>query len=229
MTSSNPTPASSPKKKIDMASAATALAQLVPDKPTATSSGKAEAADLAIANKAAKDPSAKPEATVRVKDYSSDKPNRPVEEYRSPRDGKFWVGSGAKQVSARDSGINRFAILIARPGGCTEIEGRHVNPRGFEYSGSFAGYVADNTGMTVVVADGRYQVGEKDPSGVIRPNENARKGFFDALGGQAYLDRVVDFIRSNAKYDYSGFTLSGPAPAPTPAPTEPVKALAEAA
>ena len=228
---SNQLPASSssskPKGKIGMSEAASALATLVPNKPAAKSTSAAS--DLAIADAAAKDPGAKPETKpenkVKVKDYSSDKPNRPIEEYRNPRDGKFWLGGGAKVVSARDSGINRFAILIARPGGCTEAEGRHVNPRGFEYSGSFAGYVADNTGMTVVVNDGRYQVGEKDGTGVVRPSEAARKGFFDALGGQPYLDRVVEFIRGNTKYDYSGFTLSNPAPA-TPAQ---VQALAPAA
>lgn len=193
--------------KINMSDAAKALDKLVPSKPKAKAD-TGENAALAIADKAAKDSSAKSEPKVRVKDFSSDKPNRPIEDYRTPKDGKFWLGAGAKQVSARDSGINRFAILIARPGGCTEGEGRHVNPRGYEYSGSFAGYVADNTGMTVCVADGRYQVGEKDTSGVVRPSEEARKSFFDALGGQGYLDRVVEYIRGNTKYDYSGFTLS---------------------
>lgn len=219
-------PTSSPaSKNIGMADAAKALDKLVPSKPKAASSGDSgEKTALAIADKAASDSKAKPESKVKVKDFSSDKPNRPIEEYRSPKDGKFWLGAGAKQVSARDSGINRFAILIARPGGCTEAEGRHVNPRGYEYSGSFAGYVADNTGMTVCVADGRYQVGEKDTSGVVRPSEEARKSFFDALGGQGYLDRVVEYIRGNTKYDYSGFTLSTLAEKP-----KEVKELAAAA
>lgn len=166
---------------------------------------KAHKADLAVAEKAAKDT----EKEVKVRDFSTDKPNRDIGEYRMPKDGKFWLGSGAKGVTQRDSGINRFAILIARPGGCTEAEGRHVNPRGYEYSGGFAGYVASNIGMTVVVKDGRYQVGSRKGS-TVEVDETLRSNFFNALGGEKYLEQTVNFIRGNAKYDYSGFTLSEP-------------------
>jgi hypothetical protein len=170
---------------------------------------------LATADKAAiasppPKPPTPPKTTPVVRDYSDDKPNRAIEDYRSPRDGKVFPGRHGARISQRDTGVNRYAVLIARPGGCTEAEGRHVNPRGYEYSASFAGYVASQTGMTVVTKDGRYQVG--CAAGPL-PDEASRKAFYDALGGDKYLQQTVNYIRGNAKYDYSGFKLSQPAPA----------------
>lgn len=187
---------------------ASSISEVVPDKAAVVApEPPIEEAVTEQADKAAAAPKAKKTKALVVRDFSTDKPNKPIEEYKAPRDGKAFVGNGTKVINKRDSGINRFAALIARPGGCTEAEGRHVNPRGFEYSGGFAGYVAENTGMTVLVKDGRYQVG-KTVGGVVTLDETTRGMYFAALGDEAYLDTVVEMIRSNAKYDYSGFTLS---------------------
>jgi hypothetical protein len=183
------------------------LADAIPGiaKPTADYQDPAPASTpkLAEAPKKAKSP----KAPV-VKDHSGDTPNKPIESYRNPREGALYIGSGGKMITRRDSGVNRFAILIARPGGCTEAEGRHVNPRGYEYSGSFAGYVASNTGVSIIVKDGRYQVAGRVAGGGYALDEEVREGVFEALGGDTYLEQTVNFIRSNPKYDYSGFTLS---------------------
>lgn len=193
---------------------ASAFDEIIPDKKKVEASASTsevekaaikQADDAAAATKA-KAPAKAKKAPV-VRDFSTDKPNRPAEEYRAPKEGRSFVG-GSKSITKRDSGINRFAVLIARPGGCTEVEGRHVNPRGFEYSGGFGSYVAQNTGMTILVKDGRYQVASKNSSGEIVVDEESRKAYFDALGGQPYLDQVVNSIRGNLKYDYSGFELS---------------------
>lgn len=188
---------------------------LAPTKPKPDKAqAEAEEALYAQADKAAEAAEKAPKAEskkVVVRDYSDDKPNQPIESYKMPAEGRVYHGAPGKTISRRDSGVNRFAILVARPGGASESDMRHVNPRGFEYSTGCRQYVADHTGMTVVVRNERYQVGAKNKAGEIVPDETTRQTFYEALGGDEYLQRTVDFIRSNPKYpEYAEFELSKP-------------------
>lgn len=176
-----------------------------------------EAAIYEQADKAAEDStkppgaksSPKPAKKSVVRDFSADKPNKPIESYKMARDGASYR-AGGKTITRRESGVNRFAILIARPGGANEADLRHVNPRGYEYSGGGAGYVAQNTPINIVVKGGRYMVAKDDVAGLV-PDETERAMMFEALGGEDFLNRTVEYIRGNTKYpSYSGFELSAP-------------------
>lgn len=174
------------------------------EKPSAN---KAESDAIKAANQAAEDAKKK---GVAVRDFSTDKPNREIASYKTVRDGTVYRGNKGKLISRRDSGVNRFAILIAREDGASEADLRHVNPRGYEYSGGGAGYVSQNTPMDILVKDGRYHAAEIDSTGAASLNEATRKVYFEAFGGQEYLDRTVQFIRANTKYpEYATFKLSG--------------------
>lgn len=122
---------------------------------------------------------------------------------RGATNGKSYFGAAGKNLSRRDNGLNRHLMIIARTGGATEAEGRAVNPKGPEASAGFGPYIAANTGVSLVVKDGRYQVAA-NVSGALVPDEDERLRVWNTLGGQEYLDQTVEFIRRT----YPEFALS---------------------
>lgn len=113
---------------------------------------------------------------------------------REPSNGKIYMGTPGKTLKMRDVGVNRHLIIIARPGGCTEAEGRCVNPKGPDASAGFGPYIASLTGVSLIVKDGRYQVALND-HGTLVADEDERLRVWNILGGQDYLDQTVTFIQ----------------------------------
>ena len=205
-TRSKKTTATRSKKLPDLAQAVEAAQPTPEPKPEPVKEAVHEQADKAAVAAPPPKPAPTPTpAPAPVPAPTSDKPNKAVDAYRMAPEGKTYKGNKSKHPTARESGVNRFAVLIAHKGGCVESDLRHVNPRGFEYSGGGAGYVAQNVGFNIVVKDGRYQVADS----TFALDDVQRETIYQLLGGDDFYERTVDFIRNNKRHtDYATFEPS---------------------